>query len=91
MKSDATKPRNGVEELTLDFGRPNLTKHDEKSKKNNELGKVTKYGTSRPLFSWRNGCLKKVWADLAPPPALIGLNLRVKENEFWLIIGWESY
>ena len=39
----------------------------------NELGKFTKFGTSRPIFSWRNGWLKKVRADSAPPPALIGL------------------
>ena len=37
-------------------------------KVHNELGKVTKFGTSRPLFSWRNGRLKKVRADSAPPP-----------------------
>ena len=41
-------------------------------KVHNELGKVTNFGTSRPLFSWRNGQLKKVWADSAPL-ALIGL------------------
>ena len=29
----------------------------------NELGKVTKFGTSRPLFSWRNGWLIKGRAD----------------------------
>ena len=33
----------------------------------NELGKVTKFWTSRPLFSWRNSHLKKVRADSAPP------------------------
>lgn len=37
----------------------------------NELGKVTTFWTSRPLFSWRNSHLKKVRADSAP--ALIGL------------------
>ena len=36
-------------------------------KVHNELGKVTKFGTSRPLFSWRNERLKKVRADSAPP------------------------
>ena len=41
-------------------------------KVHNELGKVTKFWTSRPLFSWRNSHLKKGWADSAPP-ALIGL------------------
>ena len=41
-------------------------------KVHNELGKVTKFWTSRPLFSWRNSHLKKVRADSAPP-ALIGL------------------
>ena len=39
----------------------------------NELGKVTKFWTSRPLFSWRNSHLKKVWANSAPP-APIGLS-----------------
>ena len=34
----------------------------------NELGNVPKFGTSRPLFLWRNGWLKKVQADSAPPP-----------------------
>ena len=34
----------------------------------NKLGKDTKFGTSRPLFSWKNVCLKKVQADSAPPP-----------------------
>ena len=58
---------------------PHLLDHPKtlwKTKKNlfdflkvhNELGKVTKYWTSRPLFSWRNGRLKKVRADSAPPP-----------------------
>ena len=32
----------------------------------NELGKVTKFGSSKPLFSWRNIYLKKVQADLVP-------------------------
>ena len=32
-------------------------------KVHNELGKVTKFGTSKTLFSWRNGPLKIVWAD----------------------------
>ena len=36
-------------------------------KVHNELGKVTKFGTSRPLFSWRNSHLKKGRADSAPP------------------------
>ena len=35
-------------------------------KVHNELGKVKKFWTSRPLFSWRNGLLKKVWAHCAP-------------------------
>ena len=34
----------------------------------NELGKVTKFGTSRPLFSWRNSHLKK------GPPCPIRVN-----------------
>ena len=34
----------------------------------NELGKVTKFWTSRPLFSWRNSHLKKGRADSAPLP-----------------------
>ena len=38
-----------------------------------ELGKVMKFGTSRTLFSWRNGPLKIVWADSAPNPTSIGL------------------
>ena len=37
-------------------------------KVHNELGKVTKSGTSKPLFSWRNCHQKKVWADSARPP-----------------------
>ena len=37
-------------------------------KVHNELGKVTKFWTSRPLFSWRNSHLKKVRADSALPP-----------------------
>ena len=37
-------------------------------KVHNELGKVTTFWTSRPLFSWRNSHLKKVQADSAPPP-----------------------
>ena len=36
-------------------------------KVHNELGKVKKFWTSRPLFSWRNSHLKKVQADSAPP------------------------
>ena len=36
-------------------------------KVHNELGKVTKFWTSRPLFSWRNSHLKKVRADSSPP------------------------
>ena len=32
----------------------------------NELGKVNKFRTSSPLFSWRNSRLKKVWAHCAP-------------------------
>ena len=36
-------------------------------KVHNELGKVTKFWTSRPLFSWRNSHLKKGRADSAPP------------------------
>ena len=32
----------------------------------NELGKVKKFWTSRPLFSWRNSRLKKVRAHCAP-------------------------
>ena len=32
-----------------------------------ELGKVTKFRTSRPLFSWRKSHRKKVRADSAPP------------------------
>ena len=56
------------------------SKHCEKPKKNffdflkvhNELGKVTKFWPSRPLFSWRNSHLKKVLAD-SGPPRLIGL------------------
>jgi len=36
-------------------------------KVHNELGKFTKFWTSRPLFSWRNSHLKKVRADSAPP------------------------
>ena len=36
-------------------------------KVHNELGKVTKFWASRPLFSWRNSHLKKVRADSAPP------------------------
>ena len=43
-------------------------------KVHNELGKVTKFWTSRPLFSWRNSHLKKVRADSAPR-TLIGLTL----------------
>ena len=34
----------------------------------NELGKVTKFGTSRPHFSWRNSHLEKVQAQSTPPP-----------------------
>ena len=45
-------------------------------KVHNELGKVTKFGTSITLFSWRNEHLKIVWADSAPP-APIGL---IKEH-----------
>ena len=37
-------------------------------KVNNELGKVTKFWTSRPLFSWRNSHLKKVLAHITPSP-----------------------
>ena len=40
-------------------------------KVNDELGKVKKFPTSRPLFSWRNRLLKKVQAHCAPAP--IGL------------------
>ena len=40
-------------------------------KVHNELGKVMYFGTSRPLFSWSFGCLKKVVAD-SFPPALYG-------------------
>ena len=36
-------------------------------KVHNELGKVTKFWNSRPLFSWRNSHLKKVRADSARP------------------------
>ena len=36
-------------------------------KVHNKLGKVTKFWTSEPLFSWRNSDLKKVQADSAPP------------------------
>ena len=38
----------------------------------NELGKVTKFGTSRPLFHGEIAIGKKVQADSAPP-SLIGL------------------
>ena len=54
-------------------------------KVHNELGKVTKFWTSKPLFSRRNGRLKKVRADSAPP-ALIGLKLKklsMPINNFW--------
>ena len=43
-----------------------------------ELGKVMKFGTSRTLFSWRNGSLKIVQADSAPP-----IPNRVNESRFW--------
>ena len=56
-------------------------------KVHNELGKVTKFWTSRPLFSWRNSHLKKVWAD-SPPPAPIGLNFQTK---FQIISNFEYY
>ena len=36
-------------------------------KVHNKLGKVTKFGTSRHIFTWRNGRLKKVRADSATP------------------------
>ena len=37
-------------------------------KVHNELGKVTKFETSKHLFSWRNSHLEKVRAQSAPPP-----------------------
>ena len=48
----------------------------------NELGKVKKFRTSRPLFSWRNSCLKKVRA-----PALLGFTFHSKQSEhpLWLV------
>ena len=40
-------------------------------KVHNEFGKVTLFGSSLPFFSWRNGHLKKVHADSAPPALLV--------------------
>ena len=37
-----------------------------KKKVYNDLGKVEKYWTSRPLFSWRKSLLKKMRAHCAP-------------------------
>ena len=51
-------------------------------KVHNELGKVTKFWTSRPLFSWRNSHLKKVRADSAPRPN------RVKYKQFLYWNPW---
>ena len=51
-------PQNTVKNQKFFFDFPNV---------HNEIGKVTKFGPSRTLFSWRNGCLKIVWADSAPP------------------------
>ena len=39
-----------------------------------ELGKVTKFWTSRPLFSWRNSHLKKVQAESVPRPRTVRVN-----------------
>ena len=47
--------------------KPSQTKTFYFPKVHNELGKVTEFGTSRPLFSKRNGRLKKVQSDSAPP------------------------
>ena len=63
----------GLNQHTLS-GSPKTLKIPPKILKvHNELGKFTEFGTSRHLFSWRNGRSRKVWADSAPP-TLIGLN-----------------
>ena len=54
-------------------------------KVHNESGKVMKFGTSRTLFSWRNGRLKIVQADSAPP-APIGLNCTSTKSQIWLTL-----
>ena len=50
-------------------------------KVHNELGKVTKFWTSRPLFSWRNSHLKKVQA----PPCPNKVNNLVKKGCDWIL------
>ena len=45
-----------------------------------KLGKDTNFGNSEPRFSWRNGHLKKVQADLAPLPDLLGLKVLLEAN-----------
>ena len=41
-------------------------------KVHNELGKVTKFDTFRPLFSWRNSHLKKGGLIQTPPLLYLG-------------------
>ena len=50
------------------FRSPRITVKNHFLKVCKELGKVTEFGTSRPLYSWRNGHMKKVL-----PPSLLGL------------------
>ena len=51
-------------------------------KVHNELEKVTKFWTSRPLFSWRNIHLKKVQADAAHPCPNRVNPIPLKKNTF---------
>ena len=55
MPAPSGSPQNTVKNPFFDF-----------LKVYNELGKVKKFLTSRPLFSWIYNRLKKVWAHCAP-------------------------
>ena len=54
-------------------------------KVHNELGKVTNFGTSKPLFSWKNSHLKK--CGLIQPPST-GLGLLFKFGYVMFIAYW---
>ena len=58
--------------MLLEWGGGAPSRSPQNTVKNHDFLKVHNK-TSRPLFSWRNGRLKKVRADSAPPPALKGV------------------
>ena len=45
-----------------------------------KIGKLTKLGTSRPLFSWRNSCLKNLQAQSPLTPLGLVSKLYAKEK-----------